>query len=539
MKRTAKILSISISVLYVVLMVVLLGLLFLQTDNPDAVPLVRSETVYTMMGLWLALPLGLMGVSLAMILTTKPQGRSIREIKIAGTMAGAFVIGAALVLVIFLIMTGAQLIHPRQSQLILTTADQIQTYDGTPKTGDAPQISFGQLHDGHRLEVLRIPEYTQVGEYPNAPEYRIVDENGVDITAEYEIRENFGKLQIDPKKITISTPKKSKVYDGTPLNPDPIQLTGGTLVHGHQLSVEGSNSLTLPGTEPIRPIYRILTEDGTDVTAQYAVTEDVGTLTVMPMDITISTDSKSKIYDGKSLSASGWDHISGKLMKGHSLQMEVTAVLQDVGTIDNTGVARIVDGDDKDVTALYNIQYQFGTLKIQPIALYVTTDSAQKVYDGKGISASGWKLTRGNLEEGCSIQVKSLPKRTEVGSEENAIQFLVLNDKGEDVSHRYVFVGDYGTLTVQPRPITLRTDSAQKVYDGKPLNCNTFQIPSGSLLEGDWIEIVGVSITEVGLSENYVLDCTVYRKDAQGNITDVSACYRISFDYGILKITAK
>lgn len=538
MKKNAKILFISMAVLYGLLMVVMVGLL-VQAGSADAVPLVKSETVYTMMGLWLTLPLGLMGLTLAMILTVQPRGRSIREVKVAAYLSGAFVIGAALVLVIFLIMTGAQLLHPRQSQLILTTADLIHTYDGTQKTGTAPELSFGQLYDGHRLEVQRIPEYSQVGEYLNAPEYRIVDENGVDITDQYDIREKFGKFQIEPKKVTVSSPKKSKVYDGTPLNADPVTLTGGSLVQGHTLSVEGSNSLTLPGTEPIRPVYRILTEDGTDVTAQYAVTEDVGTLTVMPVDITITTDSKTKIYDGKSLSASGWEHISGKLLKGHSLQMQVTAVLKDVGTIDNEGVAQILDAEGKDVTALYSIHYQFGSLKIQPIALYVTTDSAQKVYDGKALAAGGWKLTRGNLEEGCTVKAKKYPTQTQVGTLENAIEFSVVNAKGEDVSHRYVFVGDYGTLTVQPRAITLRTDSAQKVYDGKALSCNTFQIVSGSLLDDDWVEIVGVSITEVGMSENYVLDCTVYRKDAQGNVTDVSACYRISFDFGVLKITAK
>lgn len=538
MKKNAKILFISMAVLYGLLMVVMVGLL-VQAGSADAVPLVKSETVYTMMGLWLTLPLGLMGLTLAMILTVQPRGRSIREVKVAAYLSGAFVIGAALVLVIFLIMTGAQLLHPRQSQLILTTADLIHTYDGTQKTGTAPELSFGQLYDGHRLEVQRIPEYSQVGEYLNAPEYRIVDENGVDITDQYDIREKFGKFQIEPKKVTVSSPKKSKVYDGTPLNADPVTLTGGSLVQGHTLSVEGSNSLTLPGTEPIRPVYRILAEDGTDVTAQYAVTEDVGTLTVMPVDITITTDSKTKIYDGKSLSASGWEHISGKLLKGHSLQMQVTAVLKDVGTIDNEGVAQILDAEGKDVTALYSIHYQFGSLKIQPIALYVTTDSAQKVYDGKALAAGGWKLTRGNLEEGCTVKAKKYPTQTQVGTLENAIEFSVVNAKGEDVSHRYVFVGDYGTLTVQPRAITLRTDSAQKVYDGKALSCNTFQIVSGSLLDDDWVEIVGVSITEVGMSENYVLDCTVYRKDAQGNVTDVSACYRISFDFGVLKITAK
>lgn len=535
MKYSAKILFISITVLYVLVMLVGLGLLFLP-DSYVQNGLVSSEIVYVMMGLWLTIPLGLVGLTAAVIKTAKPRSKKARKVKTTAYLAGAYIIGAALVLVVFLVMTMLGMLHPRQTSLTLTTADCFRTYDGAALVGSAPEITHGKLHEGHRLEVLSIPQHTLVGRYANAPTFRILDEAGEDVTNRYDITQNFGILQVNQRKITLSSPEKSKIYDGEPLQADPLQLTDGTLLAGHKLVVGKGNSITLPGTEPVRCGYRVLTEKGDDVTDQYEVFEDVGNLTVTPVEITVTTDSETKAYDGERLYAPGWEQTAGKLLEGHTLEMSMNTVLKDVGTVTNEGEARVLDANGQDVTDLYSIHYQYGTLKIQPIPLYITTGSAQKVYDGTPLTCQEWELTRGVLPEGHTVEIRHCPSQTQAGTLENKIEFVVLR-WGQDVTHRYAIVGEYGTLTVQPRAITVRTDSAEKVYDGTPLSCNTFEVITGSLCEGDWIELTGVSITNVGYSENYAVDCTVYRKDENGNTIDVSTSYRISFDFGVLKIT--
>ncbi len=536
MKQSAKILFRAIGVLYILVMVVALGLLLLSGSNTQA-PLVNTETVYVMLGLWLAIPLGLVGLTAAVILTVKPRSCKYGQVKTAAYLTGSFVIGAALVLVVFLIMTMLGMLHPRLTRLTLTTPDVFHTYDNTTVKGSTPQLTYGQLHEGHRLEVLSIPEYTRVGRYRNAPEFQILDETGADVTSQYDITRNFGAIQVEARKITLSSPEKTKTYDGKPLQAEAVQLTAGTLVESHKLTVWEGNAITLPGTERILAAYTITAENGDDMSEQYAVTEDVGNLTVLPLEISLTTDSETKAYDGKSLSAPGWKQTAGTLLEGHHVEMEVTGKLWDVGTVTNEGNAKILDAQGQDVSNLYSINYQFGTLKIQPIPLYITTKSAQKVYDGTALECPKWELVRGDFPDDYTIEIISCPSQTQVGTVENSPEFRILNPRGGDVTHRYIIVGDYGTLTVQPRAITVRTDSAEKVYDGKPLSCNTFQIISGSLCEGDWIELTGISITNVGYSENYVVDCTVYRKDAEGNVLDVSTSYRISFDFGVLKIT--
>lgn len=532
MKYTARILFIAIAVLYALVMAVGLGLLLLPGARNG---LVSSETTWLMLGLWLTLPVALGLLSVAVVKTAK--AKSTPRVKAMAYLSGAFAMGAALLLAVLLTMTALGLLHPRQSALTLTTGDCFRTYDGTALEGSPPEITQGSLHEGHRLQVLSIPAHTRAGEYPNAPQFRILDEAGKDVTEQYEICENFGTIRVEPRKITLSAPEMSKIYDGEPLQSEAVRLTGGTLLPGHRLSAQPGNALTLPGTEPIRPVYQILTESGDDVTDQYQVTEDVGTLTVQPVEITVTTDSKTKPYDGQSLSAPGWQQTAGQLLEGHSLQMQVNTVLEDAGTALNQGIAQVLDSQGRDVTDLYGIHYQYGTLTIQPMPLQITTDSAKKVYDGTPLICVEWKLTGGKLQQGCQLIMVAAPTLTQVGTVENAMEFMVLDANDLDVTHRYAITGSYGTLTVQPRSITIRTDSAQKPYDGTPLSCDTFRIASGSLCDGDWVELVGVSITNVGYTENYPVSCTVYRKDDQGNTIDVSACYRISFDYGVLQVT--
>ena len=123
------------------------------------------------------------------------------------------------------------------------------------------------------------------------------------------------------------------------------------------------------------------------------------------------------------------------------------------------------------------------------------------------------------------------------GTVDNEVRLSVLDADGRDITARYRFICDYGTLDIQPRAITIRTGSAQKVYDGTPLQCQDFELIQGSLCEGEWIELLGASITEVGYSENFVLDCSVYKREADGVWSDLSACYRLTFEFGTLRIT--
>ena len=454
-------------------------------------------------------------------------------------VAGITSIAAAMLLAVLLLLSIAGRIHPRKKTIHLYTPDVAQVYDETALRVSQPELREWRLHEGHVLSVTAWPEYSRVGEYTNAPEYVILDETGADVTELYAIIEEFGTIRITPCKITLSSIGRTKVYDGEPLTPSPVRLTAGRLVAGHTLEAEGGNELVLPGAETAAPLYRILDARGSDVTNQYEITERFGTLTVRPIPLMLTTESLRKQYDGKPLSAGGWKHADGQLLEGHSLKMTVTATLTQVGAVENRGTARVLDALGKDVTELYALEYQFGTLEVTGIPLYISTGSARKEYDGKPLKNEEWKLTGGVLADGETIQLRSAAVCESAGTVENRMEFIVRAADGTDVTDIYQIILNCGTLTIQPRAITIRTGSAQKVYDGTPLSCEIYTITAGSLCPGDQLSISYTSITEPGYSENFVIRCVIYRETGEQDRYEVTECYQIGFDFGSLKITAK
>lgn len=463
--------------------------------------------------------------------------QSSKAVKAATYVTGILAIGSAMLLALLLALSVIGLIHPRTQKIILQTPSISKVYDGLPMEGGVPVLLYGSLHPGHTMQVQSRSVHTLVGEYENIPQTVIVDETGADVTGQYDIQWDIGKMSISPRPIILSSRSKVKVYDGEPLTADDAALTGGTLAEGHTLVTEGANAVLLPGAAQVEPVYRIVAGDGSDATQQYQIHKDFGQLEVLRIPLTVATETANKTYDGKPFSASGWEHIGGTLLPGHTLDMRMLSVLSDAGSISNEGQAVITDESGADQSMLYDVQYRFGTLRIDPLPLYITTQSAQKIYDGTPLVCEDWTLISGDLEPGAVLTPVEFASNSSAGTVDNAIRFHVTDAAGRDITHRYSIVCDYGTLSVQPRAITIRTGSAQKVYDGSPLSCHDFEIIDGSLCDGEQISIVCNAIMDVGYSDNYVLDCAIYRL-AGDHAIEVTACYRITFDFGTLKITA-
>ena len=457
-------------------------------------------------------------------------------IKATSYVSGILAVASALLLVILLTLTLTGLIHPRTMQITLTTEDVSKIYSGLPLTGEKPSISSGKLHPGHRMVVRNFPQLTLVGQIENAPDYLIVDETGADVTEQYDILEEFGTLTVQPKSIVLVTMPKSQRYNGQPLTADTPTLSGN-LIDGHRIEFTGGNSVLFPGTAENSQSFRILSAEGDDMTDQYHVTKRYGDLTVLPLPLTLRTDSAQKTYDGRPLHAEGWTLESGTLLKGHSLSAKTVTSAHEVGSYKNELTAVVTDANGTDVSYLYEFHVIPGQLAIQAIPLYITTGSASKLYDGTPLSCNDGWVTAGTLEPGATIVPGALYLHSDVGTAENATTFRVIDKDGKDISSRYQIEYNYGTLNLQPRPLTIRTGSAEKVYDGGPLECNTYEILSGSLLPTDTLYLDCVSFLDVGYSENYVLSCFVMRGE-DGVQTDVSQGYRITFQYGTLRITA-
>ena len=119
-----------------------------------------------------------------------------------------------------------------------------------------------------------------------------------------------------------------------------------------------------------------------------------------------------------------------------------------------------------------------GVLDIGKPKLVVSSASESFVYDGEAHTCEKFELVSGNLQPGQQISAVFTGTCTDAGTSENTFSLQVKDAGGMDVSGNYSIEYRYGTLTVEPRPISVSTSSATKMYDGEPLSCPQWQIVS-------------------------------------------------------------
>ena len=99
---------------------------------------------------------------------------------------------------------------------------------------------------------------------------------------------------------------------------------------------------------------------------------------------------------------------------------------------------------------------------------------------------------------------------------------------------KYTVESEEFSAEIQPKPLTITAESAEKVYDGEPLVKDGYT--AGKLVSGDKIIEVKVSGTQTnaGNAENVPHNAKIY-----GNGTDKTKNYAISYANGTLKVTPR
>lgn len=453
----------------------------------------------------------------------------------ASLIACVTVIAAAGLLAVLLAMSLLGLLHPRGIRITLYTPNAAYVYDDTEHIGNEPKITAGALAQGHSLQVTGLPRGTLVGSYENKPQFVITDETGADVTKLYHITGQYGTMQILPRHISLHCDGQEKLYDGEPLSCGEAKVINpDSLPEGHTLQQAGGNSITMPGSARCAPDYRIVNAAGADVTGQYEIQERFGDLVIQPIRLYFETESAQKQYDGEPPTCDSWKPTGGILLAGHTLDVTVTGTLTEAGTARNTMDVMIIDETGKDVSAIYDVEVNAGILTVSPRAIKLRTESVTAIYDGAPVQGSRWEMVSGRLMSGDRVEASSIASLAQPGTIENTMRFTVVDEKGLDVTGRYQISVDTGTLTMQPRPITIRTGSATEVFCEQVLQCNDYTVIAGSLAEGDSMIMTGCFLFEVGSCDNAPLELLVLQNDR----IDVTACYRISYEYGRLELTS-
>ena len=368
---------------------------------------------------------------------------------------------------------GTLTVTENENEIVVTTKHSSYTYDGL---AHGTEVTVSNLPKGYSLDkATSSATATDVTTAIEATCDTLVIKNaeGKDVTNNLKITKVPGSITITPATLTVTTPSANKVYDGTPLTAD------GTIsgfVNKETATFTTTGSQTEVGNS--KNTYSIKW-NGTAKSTNYQISEAVGTLTVTQQSIdpedpennyngvTINNPSNS-VYDGKEhkWSPAVTDKEGNALVEGTDYEVAYS-------TSDFTNVTGTITVT---ITGIGNYTGKVTrTYEITPKAYTVTTESANKVYDGTALTAGG-KIE--GIVDGEVVVVHTTGSQTEVGSTPNTYK---LEWKKASSKNYKLKEDSIGTLTVTEQTIDpgKDPDNPNPNYSGVTINN-----PSNSVYDG-------------------------------------------------------
>ena len=419
-----------------------------------------------------------------------------------------------------------------------------KVYDGLPME-NATQMTLvsGELIAGHVLGGAVKQDYvTDVGDHDNdrvTP--KVYSATGQDVSGNYMITVNPGRYFIKPAPLHIEAPLVQGEYSGKPYSGkcDATSSAAG-LAMGQKVELDVVSEGVELGVHPMRVTgCKIVDTRGRDVTENYEISYTNGNIEIIPRRITVITGSSTVPHD-KAPAMSTDIRVSGSgLVKGHEVRATFTYPngIYDIGqTVSNSlESVRVVDARGKDVTQYYEITTNYGTLRVKPIEITITTEGAYRdVYDGQPLYMPKYEITKGEPLAGHSLEVIFKYEDngpSDVGKWKNELSFIRMTDaQGNDVSYMYDFKVNAGILEIaKPYVLSLQSFDAEKIYDGAVLTNDAYTL-HGELLPGHEVQgVKPVTIDLVGEKENRLALIIV---DENGR--DVSKNYEFFYDEGMM-----
>ena len=407
--------------------------------------------------------------------------------------------------------------------ITITSASDEWTYDGETHTNGTVTVTSGSLLEGDSLVATTIGEVTNVadtatGNNTIADGFKIMH-GTEDVTASYVITPVAGTLTINPKAVTVTAQDKAFTYNGTAQTWPEYDVDG--LVGEDAISAVVTGSITFPSESPVDNVITSY-EFTTGTPGNYSVTMVNGELTMVnaSVAITITAASDEWTYDGSAHSNNTVTVTSGELLEGDELVAtatgEVTNV-SDTGAGNNTIAAgyKILHGEE-DVTANYNITVVAGTLTITPATLTITANPLVFTYNGQNQGPDDIELENG-FDEYVTVQGlvgnDVLTKVTITGSGKDAKVYpdAIVPDGAQVGSNtgNYSITYIAAELTINPRSVTLTSESSNKPYDGTPLTKPAVTVGGDGFVNGEVTDIKATgSVTTV--AEGVVTNTITY-----------------------------
>ncbi|MDR2063749.1 MAG: hypothetical protein LBQ02_03085 [Candidatus Nomurabacteria bacterium] len=188
-------------------------------------------------------------------------------------------------------------------EITVTPKPATKVYDGTPLLATAYDITSGTLAENEMIDGdIYEGEQINVGiSSSEIKELAVFNNDEEDVSSNYLINYEPSILEITAREIALKPVDIAKTYDGTPLIANEYEITDGDLAVGDYIetaTVTYSGSQTEVGDSSSRvETLAIYNQNGKDMTANYAIKQLVGLLSVAPVIMVPNTGNGALIND--------------------------------------------------------------------------------------------------------------------------------------------------------------------------------------------------------------------------------------------------
>ena len=423
--------------------------------------------------------------------------------------------------------------------IIVETSSKTRVYNGQALVNEEFTISnLGMtLVEGHKAVVVKNSSITNVGTCDNELKIAIYDANNIDVTSNYDITYDYGKLTVEKLAVSVETPSDYRIYNSLSLsNTNWIYSSNSNrFLEEHTVEIVNYASITEIGTIKNEIELKLVDGKNVDVTENYNITYTYGSLFVDSNEITIRTADDFKYYDGEPLECSDYE-VSGLYSEYETVLVKSTSIT-DVAKVDNVITIKILK-NGQDVTSNFKLNYQYGKLEVAPQEIYISLVDKTKEYDGKSLKSNEWVYSSDNTTQflpNSKITIETSGEITYFGEVDNTVTSyrVVLNNK--DITSNYKVTFDKAKLTITKRTVEIKIADQTKVYDGTPLISTNYTVTSStSVVRGDVLTVFTEgSVTYVDdVNSSIMVDYKVVNQENK----DVTSSYDIKYIAGILTI---
>ena len=397
--------------------------------------------------------------------------------------------------------------------------DATKAYDGEPLKATEWEVVSGSFVNG---QSIADPQYGGSQTVPGSSESSITTWGYAEGTNadNYRITAAKGSLTVTDRadgekyKIAVTANSAEFTYDGNEHAVEGFETLEFTVdgneytVSGLSASVSGTDAGTYPNN--VTGTAKVTDAAGNDVTSQFSVTTESGSLVINKAKATIAPKDATKAYDGTDLKASEFvteGFVKDQGVKGATFTGSQLNVGKSKSGIDGYVLADGTNANNYDITK------GTGNLEVTPVSdevtVTITGNSATLKYDGTEQSVTAYTVACSNglyTANDFDFTGAAVAKGTNVGTYKMGLEADQFSNTSANFTNVTFVVENDGSLTISPREVVLTSDSAEKSYDGTALTKNeqsNVKVSGDGFAKGEGasFDITG-SQTNAGSSKN-------------------------------------